>query len=169
ARPAKAARPETDANRRDHVVPPDVLQVDDVVVESRRAALESNILEDGDLGVAEDPERRDLVVHVVPDRAQILVAGDAEVVTAKVGILVEADPIPRNRTVSPALRERWRDRDDRRKTGEQSELPHVLQTARSSRCGQYPSFDLVLAPAHNFVGLTPRQRICEGWLLKGAG
>src|SRR5262249_29245027 len=136
----EAARPEANPNRRDHVVPPDVLQVDDVVVESRRAALESNVLEYGHFSVAEDPERRDLVVHVVPDRAQILVAGDAEVVAAKAGILVEADPIARNRTVSPALRERWRDRDDRRKADEQSELPHVLQTAPSSRCGQYPSF-----------------------------
>src|SRR5262249_45660839 len=156
ARPAKAARPETDANRRDHVVPPDVLQVDDVVVESRRAALESNILEDGDLGVAEDPERRDLVVHVVPDRAQILVAGDAEVVTAKIGILVEADPIPRQRTVSPALRERRRDRDDRRKTRQQTEFPHLLQTALSFRCGQYPSFGnrftSIPAAANNLVG-----------------
>src|SRR5580765_2883730 len=75
--------------RRHAIVPAFAPEVADVAAESPRVATEPRVAEHDDLGTAEDPDGRNLIVHVVGHGADVGAGGHAEILPAEVAILEE--------------------------------------------------------------------------------
>src|SRR6187397_834399 len=90
--PSSSLRPPLeDAKRRD-VVLPIAAQVADVTADDFRAAAEVVVLEEHDLAVTEDADRRDAVIEPTGERRVGCPARHAERLAAEVRVLVETRP-----------------------------------------------------------------------------
>jgi hypothetical protein len=99
--PTTAEPARRNAKRRNAIVPARPPQILHVVVETRGTSFEAVIAKDGDFGISENPDRRDLVVDAWRYLCRAGSKTGAEVAAAEVDVLEKARPGLRNRSATP--------------------------------------------------------------------